>query len=232
MVTRMRCHAPGWAGAGRDWKRLRETFTGADALVKQTTRRGAASSWTSALRSAPRLVTLLTVARSMREAQTIPRYLLRVAHQTTCPDARRFAPNIRAGGRAVDCTGLENRQTCKRLGGSNPSLPAYFLTTAEARAHPSAPAPQPVACRSARAAHTAPARAPASRARPSRACGSGSRHHPRESTTPRPTPWGAVDTPSHNASMDHSESRTWRWCSRTLSRSVSFDGRRVVCAPV
>ena len=30
----------------------------------------------------------------------------------------------RGGGRAVDCTGLENRQALTGLGGSNPSLPA------------------------------------------------------------------------------------------------------------
>ena len=31
------------------------------------------------------------------------------------------------GGRAVDCTGLENRQTFTGLGGSNPSLSANYL---------------------------------------------------------------------------------------------------------
>lgn len=33
-----------------------------------------------------------------------------------------------AGGRAVDCSGLENRRTRKRSGGSNPSLPATKLS--------------------------------------------------------------------------------------------------------
>src|ERR1700746_1060213 len=37
----------------------------------------------------------------------------------------RFLPGWR-GGRAVDCTGLENRSTCKGIGGSNPPLSATF----------------------------------------------------------------------------------------------------------
>ena len=32
----------------------------------------------------------------------------------------------RSGGRAVECTGLENRRTRKRIGGSNPSPTAFF----------------------------------------------------------------------------------------------------------
>ncbi len=33
-----------------------------------------------------------------------------------------------AGGRAVECTGLENRQGCKPFVGSNPTLPATIIT--------------------------------------------------------------------------------------------------------
>ena len=52
-------------------------------------------------------------------------------------------PRTRAVGRAAECTGLENRITCERDGGSNPSQPANFgqrrptisLTTRRREAH-------------------------------------------------------------------------------------------------
>src|SRR5690606_24276757 len=40
------------------------------------------------------------------------------------PRQRRIARDKRRGGRVVECTGLENRNTRKRIEGSNPSLSA------------------------------------------------------------------------------------------------------------
>ena len=53
-------------------------------------------------------------------------------HQVICRTGRGRGRGLnagrRAGGRAVDCSGLENRRTCKRSGGSNPSLPAILIS--------------------------------------------------------------------------------------------------------
>src|SRR5687767_12388173 len=48
-----------------------------------------------------------------------------VAGDPSCAAAG-CAPSYRAGGRAVECTGLENRRTRKGLVGSNPTLPATW----------------------------------------------------------------------------------------------------------
>ncbi len=46
---------------------------------------------------------------------------IRANPRVSCPQR-----SLRRGGRAVDCTGLENRQTRKGLQGSNPCLSAHF----------------------------------------------------------------------------------------------------------
>src|SRR5215213_3979063 len=43
------------------------------------------------------------------------------------------SPSYRAGGRVVECTGLENRRTLTGLVGSNPTLPVVPTTTPRLR---------------------------------------------------------------------------------------------------
>ena len=49
--------------------------------------------------------------------------------QVTIPTPRASEPRERTGGRAVECTGLENRQGCKPFVGSNPTLSASLPIT-------------------------------------------------------------------------------------------------------
>ena len=51
-------------------------------------------------------------------------------------DRLQQAKEQRADGRAVECTGFENRQRGNLFGGSNPSLPAIFYSS---RTHESKP---------------------------------------------------------------------------------------------
>lgn len=59
-----------------------------------------------------------------RDRSARPGHLDPLAASGLSPTEKLSGPQMRAGGRAVDCSGLENRRTCKRSGGSNPSLPA------------------------------------------------------------------------------------------------------------
>ncbi len=53
--------------------------------------------------------------------------MIQATHRVTYRRHQASEPAERTGGRAVECTGLENRRGCKPSVGSNPTLSATLL---------------------------------------------------------------------------------------------------------